>query len=580
MSDLARSLRSRLPQISAALVLVALAAAFFFTPLAPRGVWPAAWWITLLLLLAAAVGALHRPLGGDGLGVGLAAVALTAAHFGAAPAAVLALAASVLAELGRRRLTARLAEPPPERRGAVRLAADALAAAFAVLAAGIVWAFAAPPPPLAAVGLSATRAALGSALALVLATGAVGIGRAVPREASQVTRLRAVGPHLMLDGFAWLLGLALAVVADSAGLPFALGLAVAIALLSGEAARNARLHGLSEQRAQDLQRVGRAAERLTSGGRPMAAIADQFLVECRNILPFEWFELQLPGASGSSTTWSGPPDGPLEEGEGRAPAKAPPMLPGIHKRGSWEVLERELRIEGQSLATLKLWCDPRRVEIGSRQLLDELLPQMAASVYRALLDREAKLDALTGVAVRRVLEARLQAAYRAALDNGTGFAVVMCDLDHFKAINDTHGHGAGDAALKAVARVLDQGRRPQDLLARYGGEEFTLLIESADGATALRLADRLRRGVEEMGWTHEGKAITLTLSCGVAAFPELHIKTASELLLLADGALYEAKRQGRNLALHGLGHGHYRDPAGREIETAEKRRVEAPQIFV
>jgi diguanylate cyclase (GGDEF)-like protein len=578
MSDLLRALGQRRPQLFAAAALAALGAAFFWPPLAPRGPLPDPWsWAALCLV--AALGAMHRPLGGDGLGVGLAAVALSAATQGAAPAALLALVASMLGELGRRRLAARLPEPPPERRGWARLVADAIAAAVVALAAGATWALAAPMPPWAREDPALRRAALLALGVLLAAALALAIARSGGRDHGG-RRLLGVVPPLLLDGLAWSLGMALALVADRAGTGLAAALGAALSLLAFEAARNARLHGLSEQRAQDLQRVGRAAERLSSGSRPMAAIAEQFLVECRNILPFEWFELHLPDAAGGTATWSGPPGGPLDEGSGRAPGKSPTPLPGIHKRGTWDVVERELRVDGQSLATLRLWCDPRRVEPGSRQLLDELLPQMAASVYRALLDREAKRDALTGVAVRRVLEARLQAAYRAALDNGTSFAVLMCDLDHFKAINDTHGHGAGDEALKAVARALDQHRRPQDLLARYGGEEFTLLAEATDGATALELADGLRRKVESLRLESEGRAIPLTLSCGVAAFPELHIKTASELLLLADSALYEAKRQGRNLVLHCLGHGHYRDPSGRDIETEARRPVEAPKIFV
>lgn len=576
MSDLVRGLARRRAEILGGLAVCALIGAFFWHPLVPRGAMPQPWLLGGLLILAA-LGALHRPFGGDGLSVGFSAVALTAAWLGAAPAALLATVASALGELGRRRLTARLAEPPPERRGFARWIADALGAGMVALAAGATWALAVDP----AVGDDALllRAGGGSAAVVLLFGSILAVGRA-GRSDLDLRRLLGIAPALLVDVAAWGLGLALAIVAGRAAPSLAVAVAVALALLAFEAARNARLYGLSEQRAQHLQRVGRAAERLSSGGRPMAAIAEQFLVECRNLLPFEWFELRLPDTGSGNAVFSGPPSGPLEEGANPAPAKAPPALPGIHKRGSWEVLERELRVEGQSLATLRLWCDPRRVDPGSRQLLDELLPQMASSVYRALLDREAKQDALTGVAVRRVLEARLQAAYRAALENGTSFAVVMCDLDHFKAINDTRGHGAGDEALKAVARTLDENRRPEDLLARYGGEEFTLLAEATDGPSALALADALRRAVAALRLEVEGKPIPITLSCGVAAFPELHIKTASELLLLADAALYEAKRQGRNLALHCVGHGHFRDPRGRDITTSEKRAVEAPKIFV
>ena len=121
-------------------------------------------------------------------------------------------------------------------------------------------------------------------------------------------------------------------------------------------------------------------------------------------------------------------------------------------------------------------------------------------------------------------------------------AVIMCDIDFFKKVNDTHGHAAGDEALKLVASTLDSERRERDLCCRYGGEEFTVLLEATDGDAALRLAERLRQAVQALRFEFEGRSIPLTLSLGVAAFPELHIKTASELLLLADEALGREQR--------------------------------------
>ena len=171
---------------------------------------------------------------------------------------------------------------------------------------------------------------------------------------------------------------------------------------------------------------------------------------------------------------------------------------------------------------------------------------MAASIERAILDREAKSDALTGVAVRRVLEARLQAAFSSASEEGSALAVVMLDVDHFKRINDNHGHDAGDRALQAVARALDGRRRAEDLLCRYGGEEFTLLLVGTTGAGALRVAEEMRQAVAALVLEEAGARVPLTMSAGVAAFPELHVKAASELLLLADAALYRAKEAGRN----------------------------------
>ena len=243
------------------------------------------------------------------------------------------------------------------------------------------------------------------------------------------------------------------------------------------------------------------------------------------------------------------------------------MLPGIHRRADWRVLERQLvrtnPDDGEVLlARLRLWCDPRRIESGAEDLLDTLIPQMASSVHRAMLDREAKLDPLTGVPVRRVLESSMQRAYRRCIEDGVPMAVIMCDIDFFKKVNDTHGHTAGDEALKLVATTLDSQRRDNDLCCRYGGEEFTILLERTHGDDALRLAERLRQAVEMLHFEFEGRHIPLTLSLGVASFPELHIKTVSELLLLADEALYEAKESGRNQCMLHIGNGAFRPPAG------------------
>jgi len=106
----------------------------------------------------------------------------------------------------------------------------------------------------------------------------------------------------------------------------------------------------------------------------------------------------------------------------------------------------------------------RGIEAGAEELLSSLVPQMASSVHRARLDREARFDALTGVPVRRILESRLQQAYSACCEHGWSMAVIMCDIDHFKKVNDTYGHAAGDEALKVFAQTLETHRRENDRL--------------------------------------------------------------------------------------------------------------------
>jgi diguanylate cyclase (GGDEF)-like protein len=317
----------------------------------------------------------------------------------------------------------------------------------------------------------------------------------------------------------------------------------------------------------------------------MEAAVDRIREEVANVVPFHWFQFELLASDrgGARSWWSAgfghPGGGELHDGEPR-PDPHPPPLPGIHRRPEWRLLERNLAWGERAGARLRLWCDPRQLDGEDLELLDALLPQMSASVRQSLLDREAREDRLTGTAVRRVLETRLLGAYRAATESGSPLAVIMCDLDHFKAINDSHGHLTGDRALAACAAALAQHKRSGDLLARYGGEEFTLLLEATDGDTALAVAERLRRAVEALRLEVDGTPVPLRISAGVAAYPELHVKTAAELLLLADAALYEAKRRGRNRCLLDLGAGRHRTPDGEVVETENRRpEPEAPRIF-
>jgi diguanylate cyclase (GGDEF)-like protein len=122
----------------------------------------------------------------------------------------------------------------------------------------------------------------------------------------------------------------------------------------------------------------------------------------------------------------------------------------------------------------------------------------------------------------------------------------MLDLDHFKSVNDTFGHPAGDRVLINFANVVQRTIRKEDIFARYGGEEFVVLCRSVDVNNAGVLAERLRERIAAMVVEHEGKRIPVTVSLGVAGFPELAAENPTILIAAADEALYEAKRRGRN----------------------------------
>ncbi|HEV7455671.1 MAG TPA: diguanylate cyclase [Roseococcus sp.] len=160
--------------------------------------------------------------------------------------------------------------------------------------------------------------------------------------------------------------------------------------------------------------------------------------------------------------------------------------------------------------------------------------------------RAAATDALTGLPNRRSFEERLAEALARANSEQTPLCLLMFDIDHFKSVNDTHGHPAGDAVLRGVADTLREWARPHDRLARVGGEEFAAILPTTSRETAAGLADSLRRAVAGEGFIvgAEGQQLSVTISLGVAQLqpPE----TGEVLLGRADAALYDAKRQGRD----------------------------------
>lgn len=162
------------------------------------------------------------------------------------------------------------------------------------------------------------------------------------------------------------------------------------------------------------------------------------------------------------------------------------------------------------------------------------------------LRQQSIRDALTGLFNRRYLEESLPRELARCERRQLPLALLMLDLDHFKAFNDAHGHDGGDALLAAFGRMLQANCRSEDIPCRYGGEEFTLILPEADLEVALQRAQEIRHAVEAMSVTHLQRAIGgITVSIGIALFP-LHASKGTELKRLADAALYRAKRNGRN----------------------------------
>ena len=156
------------------------------------------------------------------------------------------------------------------------------------------------------------------------------------------------------------------------------------------------------------------------------------------------------------------------------------------------------------------------------------------------LDRQARTDRLTGVANRHTFDEQFDAELERSRRERSPLSLVLCDVDHFKKFNDDHGHQVGDQVLTEVAQTLEAERRPYDLVARFGGEEFVVILSQTDFDGAMRVAERLRRAVEETG-----RSLGVTASFGVASAAD-GVVTRADLVSTADACLYAAKENGRN----------------------------------
>ncbi|HEX5123015.1 MAG TPA: diguanylate cyclase, partial [Rhodanobacteraceae bacterium] len=165
---------------------------------------------------------------------------------------------------------------------------------------------------------------------------------------------------------------------------------------------------------------------------------------------------------------------------------------------------------------------------------------------RDVAHKLAEHDPLTGVLNRRAILARLRAEFAKARQSGDSLSLLFLDLDHFKHVNDSYGHRAGDQCLRGVIGPIAGELRQGDALGRYGGEEFLILLPGASTADAEIVAERIRKRVQEMSMIVSGMRIGLTVSLGVAAV-DTEVAIPDDLIERADAALYRSKEGGRNL---------------------------------
>ncbi len=170
---------------------------------------------------------------------------------------------------------------------------------------------------------------------------------------------------------------------------------------------------------------------------------------------------------------------------------------------------------------------------------------MTTTRLQAQLRRQATTDALTGIPNRRAFTDRAELEFKRSRRNGSPMSIVLIDIDHFKKVNDTHGHLGGDALLKAMSSKLASGMRCTDLFCRWGGEEFCALLPDTTSAGAQIMLDRLRAQIATLSFDHQGHPLAATISVGIAQISN-EDNSIDHLIARADKALYAAKSFGRN----------------------------------
>ena len=190
--------------------------------------------------------------------------------------------------------------------------------------------------------------------------------------------------------------------------------------------------------------------------------------------------------------------------------------------------------------------DGDKIQIGSNTVLKFSIQDALEEAYQKSIYDSATRDGLTGVYNKKYLLDALEKEFAYCQRHGVPLSLVMFDVDHFKRINDTWGHPAGDHVLRGIAERVADTVRTEDVLARYGGEEFAVLLRGEPEDRAVACAERCRRAVEQAEFVFEGNRMPVTISLGVATALGSGPQSAAELVAAADRQLYRSKQGGRN----------------------------------
>jgi len=210
-------------------------------------------------------------------------------------------------------------------------------------------------------------------------------------------------------------------------------------------------------------------------------------------------------------------------------------------------------VNDETVSTARALSDGDKIRIGSTTILKFTYHDNLEESFQQRMYEAALRDSLTKAYNKKYLLDRLETELAYARRHQARLSVVMFDVDHFKKVNDTFGHLAGDYVLARLARVTAAAVRTEDVFARYGGEEFAILCRGVDLRNAGVFAERVRGMVESTLFEHEGQRIPVTISMGVAAHPDTPAENPTQLIAAADEALYRAKHAGRNRVIVNYG---------------------------
>jgi two-component system, cell cycle response regulator len=202
-------------------------------------------------------------------------------------------------------------------------------------------------------------------------------------------------------------------------------------------------------------------------------------------------------------------------------------------------------VDGQRVAECKLH-QGASIRLGGLVRLRFALTDEEEERYARALYESSLRDPLTGAFNRKLFDERLAAELAFAVRHGSEVAVAMLDIDHFKLVNDTHGHLAGDQVLRGIVKLVGRTIRAEDVLCRYGGEEFAVIARGIPAVGAVAMAERIRGLLDITSHPAAGASIKVTLSIGVAMLSECTGGGVAALVGLADQRLYDAKAAGRN----------------------------------